>query len=121
MWKFNPPGAPRFGGFWERLIRPYKKALINILGSRWRLTDEILNTTMCMVEKVLYARPVTPVSYDPNDIEALTPINVILPRCIHSTMHVDYWKAYRNSELYTDLVWQRWLKEYFPKINVRQK
>ena len=127
VWKFNPPGAPHFGGVWERLIRSCKKAMINILGSR-RLTDETLNTTMCMVEQVLNARPLTPVSNDPNDMEALTPNhfligrpNVNLPKCIHSATNMDYRKAYRNSELYTDLIWQRWLKEYIPQFNVRQK
>ena len=126
-WKFNPPGAPHFGGVWERLIRSCKKAMINILGSR-RLTDETLSTTMCMVEQVLNARPLTPVSNDANDLEALTPNhfligrpNVNLPKCVHAATNVDYRKAYRNSELYTDLIWQRWLKEYLPQFNLRQK
>ena len=101
--------------------------MINILGSR-RLTDETLSTTMCMVEQVLNARPLTPVSNDANDLEALTPNhfligrpNVNLPKCVHAATNVDYRKAYRNSELYTDLIWQRWLKEYLPQFNLRQK
>ena len=43
-----------------------------ILGSR-KLTDEILNTTMCLVEGSLNARPLTPVSDDSGSLEALKP------------------------------------------------
>ena len=40
-WIFNPPGASRMGGVWERLIRTIRKVLCVVLkGSR--LTDEIL-------------------------------------------------------------------------------
>ena len=38
-----------------------------------QLTDEILNTTMCLVEESLNARPLTPVSDDLNSLEVLTP------------------------------------------------
>ena len=48
-WKFNPSGAPHFGGGWERLVRSCKKAMYEILGSRRRLLP-VLTTTMCLVE-----------------------------------------------------------------------
>ena len=73
IWKFNPPSAPHFAGVWERLVRSCKKAMFAILGSR-SLTDETLITTMCLVEQTLNARPLTAVSDDPADLEALTQI-----------------------------------------------
>ena len=58
VWQFNPPGAPHFGGIWERLVRSCKKSMIAILGSR-RLTLPVLTTTMCLVEQTLNSRPLT--------------------------------------------------------------
>ena len=72
QWKFNHPSSPHFGGVWERLVRSCKKAMFAILSSRW-LTEETLSTTMCLVEQVLNARPLTCASSDRDDFEALTP------------------------------------------------
>ena len=75
--KFNHPGAPHFGGIWERLVRSGKKAMFAIPGSR-RLTLPVLTTTMCLVEQTRNARCLTPVSGDPEDLEALTPNHFLL-------------------------------------------
>ena len=64
VWKFNPPGAPHFGGIWEKLVQSCKKAMIAILDNQ-SLTDEVLSTTMCLVEQTLNARPLTAVTDDP--------------------------------------------------------
>ena len=76
-WKFNPPAAPHFGGVWERLVRSCKKAMYAVLGNR-SVTEDVLSTTMCIVEQTLNARPLTPVSSDVNDLEALTPNHFLL-------------------------------------------
>ena len=64
-WKFNPPGAQHFGGIWERLVRSCKQATIAVLDGR-SLTDDVLLTTMCLVEQTLNARPLTCVSDNPD-------------------------------------------------------
>ena len=71
-WRFNPTSAPHQSGIWERLVRCFKRILYTILGTR-RLTDEVLNTTFCLVEQALNLCPLTPVSADPSNLGALTP------------------------------------------------
>ena len=127
IWKFNPPGAPHFGGIWERLVRSCKKAMFAILGNR-RLTLPVLTTTMCLVEQTLNARPLTPVNDDPEDLEALTPNHFLLGRPVVaepltpvSVRYVDCRKMYKVAEAYNQMIWNRWAKEYLPKWNVRTK
>ena len=108
VWKFNPPGAPHFGGVWERLVRSCKKAMYSILGSRC-LTLPVLTTTMCLVEQTLNGRPLTPVSHDPEDLEALTPNHFLLgPRVIaqplipDASRYVDCRRLYKVAQGYSE-------------------
>ena len=48
-----------------------------MLGNR-SVTGDVLSTTMCFVEQTSNARPLTPVSSDVNDLEALTPNHFLL-------------------------------------------
>ena len=66
------PSAPHFGGAWERLVWSCKKAMFAVWSS-CRLTEETLSTTMCLFEQILIARPLTAISADSQNLEALTP------------------------------------------------
>ena len=44
------------------------------------VNDEELRTFLVEVEKILNDRPITPVSSDPQDLEALTPNHILLLR-----------------------------------------
>ncbi|UYV63235.1 hypothetical protein LAZ67_2003507, partial [Cordylochernes scorpioides] len=57
-WKFIPPGAPWWGGWWERLIGMMKQLLFRILGQT-SLGYEELSTVMCDVESLMNTRPLT--------------------------------------------------------------
>ena len=127
VWKFSPAGAPRFGGIWERLVRSCKKAMFAILGNR-HLTLLVLTTTMCLVEQSLNSRPLTSVSDDPEDLEALTPNHFRLGRPVlaeplmpDAVRYVDCRKMYKGAQAYNQMIWSRWSKEYLPKWNVRSK
>ena len=58
-------------------MRSCKRVFYAILGST-QLSDEVLNTAMCLIEGSLNARPLTPVSDDPVTLEALTPNHFLL-------------------------------------------
>ena len=126
-WRFNPPGAPHFGGIWERLVQSCEKFMIAILDNR-SLTDEVLSTTMCLVEQTLNARPLTTVSDDPEDLTALTPNHFLLgresasaPFMPSSERYHDLKKSFKTAQAYADMIWKRWTREYLPQWNQRSK
>lgn len=71
-WKFNPPTASWWGGWWERLVRSIKELLRRMLG-RSVLTYEELLTSLCDIEAVINGRPLTYISENPEDLNPLTP------------------------------------------------
>ena len=120
-WKFNPPSAPHHGGSWERLVRSVKRVLYDILGNR--RTEEILNTTLCLVEQSLNARPITAVSSNPLDLEALTPNLFILGQHAASfpslsfEENFNHKKRFARAQSYANAIWTRWMREHVPSLN----
>ncbi|XP_035228797.1 uncharacterized protein LOC118200913, partial [Stegodyphus dumicola] len=72
-WKFNPPTAAWWGGWWERLVRMVKENLRRVLG-RTSLNYEELYTILCDCEQVINSRSISYVSEDNQDPSPLTPM-----------------------------------------------
>ena len=125
-WKFNPPAAPHHGGSWERLVRCCKRVFYAIIGSR-KLTPEVLETTFCLVEQSLNARPITSVSASPDGFGVLTPNHFLLGRngtsfpSLSFQEHFDHRKQYIRAQSYANAIWSRWLRDYVPALNKRSK
>ena len=125
-WKFNPAAAPHHGGLWERMVRSVKRTFYAVLGNR-RLTDEVLSTTLCLVEQTLNNRPITPVSDNHDDLEALTPNHFLLGDrsrplpSFASCIDFDHRKRYARAQSYANAIWSRWLAEFVPLLNRRSK
>ena len=126
-WSMNPPGAPHFGGVRERLVKSCKRTMVAVLVER-SMSDEVLTTTMCLVEQTLNARPLTAASNNPKDLEALTPnhfllgrSSVAIPFISNATKYADMRKAFESSQSYADMIWTRWITEYRPEWNKRRK
>ena len=125
-WRFNPPSAPHQGSIWERLVRSFMRVLYTILGTR-HLTDEVLNTTFCIVEHALNARPLTPISADPSDLDAIAHNHFLLGNQATGTPSIvgvdefNHRKRYAHAQFYANANWARWLKEYVPALNRRSK
>ena len=79
QWFFNPSSAPHFEGVWERLVKSTKKALKISLNGQL-VNDETLLTLMAEIESLLNSRPLTHVSVDPQDLEAITPNHFLIGR-----------------------------------------
>ena len=71
-WKFNPPTASWWGGWWERLIGIVKNILKRILGKSVVNLEELI-TILCDVEYVVNNRPLTKRNVDNGDLLPLTP------------------------------------------------
>ena len=107
-------------------MRSVKRVLFDILGNR-RVTEEILRTTLCLVEQSLNARPITAVSFNPLDLEALTPNHFILGQHAASfpslsfEKNFDHKKRFDRAQSYANAIWTRWMREFIPSLNRRAK
>ena len=103
--------------------------MIAVLDGR-SLRDDVLITTMCLVEQTLNARPLTSVSDDSDDLKALTPNHFLLGRANLATpfqtdaqRYTDLRRVFRVSQAYSDMIWtmERNGMEYLSEWNVRNK
>lgn len=126
-WIFNPPAGPHFGGIWERQVRLVKKILRSVLHEQ-TMDDECLQTVLCEVEAIINDRPITASSDDPNNVEALTPNHLLLlkkmsllPPGVFSQEDCYSRRRWKQAQYLGDLFWKRWVKEYLPNLQERQK
>ena len=126
-WKFNPPTASHMGGCWERQIRTTKKVLNSVVKQQ-TLNDEGLLTLMCLVESIVNGRPLTVTSDDVKDAEPLTPNHLLLLRSSNALPpdvfqeHDLYTRRrWRQIQYLADVFWRRWVREYLPSLQQRQK
>ncbi|XP_057297614.1 uncharacterized protein LOC130628649 [Hydractinia symbiolongicarpus] len=75
-WRFNPPPAPHMGGAWERLVRTVKNTM-KFLTKNLVLTDFQLMTLLAETENIVNSRPLTQVSDNPSDFQAVTPNHLL--------------------------------------------
>ena len=127
QWTFNPPAGSHFGGVWERQIRTVRKVMMSIMGQQ-TLTDESLCTFFCEVEAIVNSRPITTVSGDANDLEALTPNHILLlkgkpslPPVLANETGPHSRKRWKQVQFLSDLFWKRWSSEYLYQLQKRQK
>ena len=121
-WRFNPPAAPHFGGVWERLVRPCKRAIQAIV-RRQILTDEVLLTVMAEVEALLNGRPLTHVSTHLPSLRTTFSLAELARTCrlTFSWTEVSSRRRWRQVQAVTNQVWRRWLGEYVPNLLERRK
>lgn len=119
------PAASHQGGVWERLIRSIRSILVL---KEQVLDDECLQTIFCEVEAMLNNRPITKVSDDSNDLEALTPNHLlllknkpVLPPGLFNQKDLYVRKRWKQVQYMAELFWKRWLSEYLPLMQERQK
>ncbi|XP_043474386.1 uncharacterized protein LOC122506336 [Leptopilina heterotoma] len=125
-WRFIPPSTPHMGGSWERLVRSIKTALAATLKER-APREEVLMTLLVEAEHVINSRPLTQVSVDHRDAEALTPNHFLIGSSSGVSSPGQFTdgdlcsrKGWRQSQRLADMFWSRWVKEYLPTLVVRK-
>lgn len=132
-WTFNPPAGSHHGGAWERLIRSVRKVLNSTLRSQNQtlsnLDEEGFHTLLCEVESILNGRPLTNASVDPHDLEVLTPNHRMLllktsqslPPGVFEKADLYTRRRWKQVQYMSDLFWKRWVQEYLPQLQERQR
>ena len=128
-WKFQPPNASHFGGVFEREIRSVKKVLSGLLREQpIKLSDDLLSTLFCEIEGILNCRPLTELSQDTDDLEALTPNHLLLmnagatfPPGLFTKSDCYSTRRWKQVQYLANLFWTRFRREYLPNLQKRQK
>ena len=108
------------------MIRSVRKILGALLKEQ-QVNDETLSTLHFEVERILNDRPLTALSDHPDDPELRTPSKLLLLRsnsCLPRDIfkgHDKYSKSWRQAQCLADSFWKRWMKEYLPALQARQK
>lgn len=125
--EFIPAKAQHFGGFREAGVKSTKSLLKKILESRI-LTFEEISTLTVRIKMALNCRPLTALSRDADDLEALTPGHLIrgaplnqLPALCVETDWLDrlqHWNLMRG--MYAKF-WNQWSRQYLNTLQQRHK
>jgi len=90
------------------------------------LTFEEMNTLLCRIEAVLNSRPISPMSDDPSDLNALTPGHFLTGECLTLPAEPDSTgiplnrvKRWQLVKLQAQTFWKRWSSEYLPQLHKR--
>lgn len=124
-WHFIPPGTPHFGGLWEAAVKSAKRLLYKVTNGALFSYEET-TTFLCQVEAILNSRPLTPLSTDPSDLNALTPAHFLIGGVLTCPPEPDAGSTPDNRLKRWELVkkqtqqfWNRWHSEYLPQMQKR--
>ncbi|XP_033760782.1 uncharacterized protein LOC117342685 [Pecten maximus] len=129
-WVFNPPHASHFGGIWERMIGVSRRILdAMLLENKGKdLTHEVLTTLLAAVTAIINARPLVPVSSDPEQPFILSLSSLLTQKTqdqAESFQHLSlkdmYHSQWRHVQVLAERFWCRWRKEYLSMLQPRRK
>lgn len=128
QWNFMTPAAPHHGGIYEAAVKSMKHHLKRVVGARM-LEHRQFRTLLCSIEAVLNSRPLTPLTDDPEDVQALTPGHfiangplVVPPPFKHvNDENLVGRKLWIERQKMLTHFWQRWQNEYLTTLQERKK
>ena len=129
-WVFNPPHSSHMGGAWERMIGVARRILDSMLlqVGPSKLNHEVLVTFMAEVSAIVNARPLIPVSADPEAPLILTPSMLLTQKTGTSPPPASEFSKgdllknqWKRVQALAETFWARWRCEYLSTLQSRQK
>ena len=115
------------GGSWERLIRSISRILSATLQTQLT-SDDVLTTVMSEAESILNSRSLIPITLDPKNGQSLTPNHLLLlresitlPPGLFDRRDNYTRQRWAQAQYLTNQFWRRFVKEYLPSLNEKQK
>jgi hypothetical protein len=118
--KFNPAGAPHWGGSWERMIKEVKKIIVGISQGFGRWTVEDFQTFLVRAEGILNRRPLA----FGDDGQVLTPMHIISPfatQPVGPPFGAVTFQSIKQLKLAEQCFWDKWQKFYLPSISAARQ
>lgn len=126
-WHFIPARSPHHGGIWESAVRSFKYHLKRVMGEN-HFNFENFYTLLTQVEAILNSRPITPLSNDPSDLEALTPGHFLIgsnlvsvPQSDETTTPSNRLRHFKQLQQLVQRFWVVWSKDYLNTLQQRSK
>lgn len=126
---FNAPYASHKGGSWERMIGIARKIFNSMflqLGTS-KLSHEALSTLIAEVVAIIDARPLVPVSTDPDDPLIMTPATLLTQKVSPSSAPVGDWVKVLHKHQWHQVLhlaqtfWDRWKKHELSSLQPCRK
>lgn len=125
--RFIPARSPNFGGLWEAAVKSFKSHFKRTIGDRVLQYDEMI-TVLPQIEAILNSRPLTPMSNDPSDFEALTPGHFLVQRPLAAipepsleNIQKSRLSMWQQAQDYVQQIWSKWSTQYLSDLHNRTK
>ena len=127
-WTYIPPKAPHFGGLWESKVKSFKHHLRRVVGDH-KLTFEEFQTVATQIEACINSRPLSLLTADPEDLNALTPGHFLIgtsilalpePTFYYESSITPQQRWHLVQKMVADF-WRRWSKEVLTELQKRVK
>ena len=129
-WTLLPPYASHRAGVWERLIRSTKRTL-SALFEKEKVESDVFNTVIAHAELLVNNRPITQLSNDNINLNALSPCQILYPgiEVVDDPMLVRLQAAdaemlqhaHNRAIHLVRAFWKKWLSDYVSALKHRQK
>ena len=121
-WHFNAPSWPTAGGLFEAAVKSFKYHFKRVIGTQ-TLTFEEFSTLLSQIEACLNARPLCPITEDPDDLNFLTPSHFLSsgPMLTLIETEKDMRTRWHLTQKILQDIWKRWRSEYSTLLSSRSK